>query len=307
MAAMKADWRRVDGVLLVDKPSGPSSTSVLQHVRRLYRAQKAGHGGTLDPAASGLLVLLFGEATKFSQWQLGGDKTYAGTIRLGATTSTDDAAGEVLERRPVSIDGVDLSALASRFTGTLRQKPPAFSALKREGRPLYAYAREGLAVEVSEREVVIDRLTLSRQDADSLLFEVDCGGGTYIRSLARDLGEFLGCGAHLETLRRTRAGGLDVAMAASLESLEAATPEGRAGFLLTPDALLRGLPRVDLAQASVQALTAGRELPSPPAATVGFSRVYDPDGRFLGVAETTVSGRLLARRLMAVQAAVTAR
>lgn len=299
---MKPIWTRVDGVLPVDKPAGPSSTSVLQHVRRLYAARKAGHGGTLDPAASGLLVVLFGEATKFSQWQLGGRKTYAGTIRLGVTTSTDDEEGEVLQRRPVSIEGVDLAALASRFTGMLRQKPPMFSALKREGKPLYSYAREGRTVEALEREVVIDRLSLARLDKETLRFEVDCGGGTYIRSLARDLGDYLDCGAHLATLRRSRAGSLDIAAAVSLESLETDDDEKRATRLLAPDVLLRGLPRVELMGDVARALVSGREVSSPPDAEVGFSRVYDPEGAFLGVAETTTSGRLLARRLMAVPA-----
>jgi tRNA pseudouridine55 synthase len=296
---MRPSWRCVDGVLALDKPVGPSSTSVLQHVRRLYRAQKAGHGGTLDPAASGLLVLLFGEATKFSQWQLGGAKTYTGTIRLGVTTSTDDAEGEVLQRCPVTLEAVDLSALANRFTGTLLQRPPMFSALKREGRPLYAYARKGLAVDIASREVVIERLALSRLGSEQLLFAVDCGSGTYIRSLARDIGEALGCGAHLESLRRTHAGGLDVAKAVSVEALEAATAEERDGLLLPPDALLWELPRVDLQAAAAKALTAGQPVFQETKEQIGFSRVYGPDGDFLGVAEATPSGRLLARRLMA--------
>jgi tRNA pseudouridine55 synthase len=299
VSCMKAPWRCVNGVLALDKPVGPSSTSVLQHVRRLYRAQKAGHGGTLDPAASGLLVLLFGEATKFSQWQLGGAKTYTGTIRLGVTTSTDDAEGEVLQRCPVASESVDLSALASRFTGTLLQRPPVFSALKREGRPLYAYARKGLALDIAPREVVIERLVLSRLGAEQLLFAVDCGSGTYIRSLARDIGEVLGCGAHLESLRRTHAGGLDLAKAVSVEALEAATADQRDGLLLPPDTLLWGLPRVDLPAAAAKALSAGQSVVQETKEQIGVSRVYGPDGDFLGVAEATPSGRLLARRLVA--------
>lgn len=295
---MSSRWQSVDGVLAVDKPPGPSSTTVLQHVRRLYAARKAGHGGTLDPAASGLLVVLFGEASKFSQWQLGGDKTYTGTIRLGVTTTTDDAEGEVLESRTVCLDGTDLGALARRFTGLLRQRPPAFSALKRDGRPLYAYARAGQAVAVEEREVRISRLILVQREPACLGFEVDCGGGTYIRSLARDLGAVLGCGAHLESLRRTGAGGLDVASAARLEDLEAADTAWRLKRLLPPDALLSGIPRLDLSPSACDALSVGRRIPVPYGCGPGISRAYDLEGRFLGVVEAGPEGVLAPRRMM---------
>jgi tRNA pseudouridine55 synthase len=304
---MASRWRRVDGVLAVDKPAGPSSTTVLQHLRRLYQAEKAGHGGTLDPAASGLLVVLFGEAAKFSQWQLGGGKTYTGVIRLGVTTTTDDAQGEVLHRQAASVDGIDLAALAARFTGTLRQRPPAFSALKREGRPLYEYARAGETVEIAEREVRISRLKLTPGGQERLAFEVDCGGGTYIRSLARDIGEALGCGAHLESLRRTRAGGVGVDEAVQVAQVEATDDAGRASLLLPPDRLLAGLPALVLAEEEALALSAGRRVPAPGGATLGISRTYGPGARFLGVAEVTDTGLLVARRLMAAPASGTPR
>ena len=289
----------MDGVLVVDKPAGPSSTTVLQHLRRLYAAEKAGHGGTLDPAASGLLVVLFGEAAKFSQWQLGGRKTYTGIVRLGFTTTTDDGEGEPLLHRPVSLDGVDLQALAARFTGTLSQRPPAYSALKRDGRPLYEYARAGVEVAIQMREVQVYRLSLWPEGVERLAFEVDCGGGTYVRSLARDIGEALGCGAHLESLRRTRAGGLWVGDAAPLAALEAADEAGRAALLRPPDCLLEGLPAVELGDAQAVALSGGRRVPVPDDSTLGTSRVYGPGGRFLGVADVTPERLLVARRLMA--------
>jgi tRNA pseudouridine55 synthase len=304
---MASRWRRVDGVLAVDKPAGPSSTTVLQHLRRLYQAEKAGHGGTLDPAASGLLAVLFGEAAKFSQWQLGGAKSYEGSIRLGITTTTDDAQGGELSRREVSLDGIDLAALATRFTGTLRQRPPAFSALKRDGRPLYAYARAGEVVDMEEREVRIERLRLHAEPPDRLGFEVDCGGGTYIRSLARDIGQALGCGAHLESLRRTRAAGIGVEEAVPLAQVEAADAAGRAVLLLPPDRLLACLPALDLPPDEAAALCAGRRVSAPAGAALGVSRTYAPGGRFLGVAEVTPDGLLVARRLMASPASATAR
>lgn len=304
---MASRWRRVDGVLAVDKPAGPSSTTVLQHLRRLYQAEKAGHGGTLDPAASGLLVVLFGEAAKFSQWQLGGGKTYTGVIRLGTTTTTDDAQGEVMNRAAVSLEGVDLMALAARFTGSLRQRPPAFSALKRDGRPLYAYARAGQAVEIDEREVTIDRLQLNADGTSALAFEVDCGGGTYIRSLARDIGEALGCGAHLESLRRTRSAGIAVNDAVPVATVEAADEAARASLLLPPDRLLSALPPLQLPADLAADLSAGRRVLAPGGARLGISRTYGPDERFLGVAEVTVDGFLVARRLMASTGSATAR
>jgi len=234
--------RPVHGVLLLDKPIGLSSNQALQKAKWLLRAEKAGHTGTLDPLATGVLPLCFGAATKFSQMHLDADKAYETTVRLGIKTSTADAEGDVLSERPVDVSQAKLDAVLQRFTGPIAQVPPMHSALKKDGKALYEYARAGIEVEREPRHVVIYALkelpapTDSAQPAIKLV--VECSKGTYIRTLGEDIGEALGCGAHLSALRRIRTGGFETSQCVSLEALEAMTEEQRLACLLPVDALL---------------------------------------------------------------------
>ncbi|MBW7900019.1 MAG: tRNA pseudouridine(55) synthase TruB [Rhodocyclaceae bacterium] len=288
-------WRRVDGVLLLDKPSGISSNDALQKARRLFSAEKAGHTGTLDPLASGLLPLCFGEATKFSADLLDADKTYEATLRLGATTTTADAEGEVLEWRPVNVGEAEVAAALPRFTGAIEQVPPMYSALKRDGRPLYELARQGVEVERAARAVFIHELTLLGVSGEDVSIRVTCSKGTYVRTLAEDIGAALGCGAHLVALRRTRVGPLDLAGARTLADIEACAEEAQDGLLLPVDTLLAGLPPVVLDAAAALRFGNG----NPVAADLaGPCRVY-ADGRLLGLGRGDGAGLLHPKRLVA--------
>ncbi len=234
--------RPVHGVLLLDKPLGWSSNDALQKVKWLLRAEKAGHTGTLDPLATGVLPLCFGAATKFSQMQLEADKEYAATALLGTRTSTADAEGEVIDVRPVQVTEQDVVNVVPRFTGPILQTPPMHSALKKDGKALYEYARAGVEVEREPRAVTIHALKVElahvepAQTAINLI--VKCSKGTYIRTLGEDIGQALGCGAHLTRLRRTATGGFTVAQCVTLEALEAMTEEERLDCLLPVNALL---------------------------------------------------------------------
>jgi len=234
--------RPVHGVLLLDKPIGLSSNQALQKAKWLLRAEKAGHTGTLDPLATGVLPLCFGAATKFSQMHLDADKAYETTVRLGIKTSTADAEGEVLSERPVDVSQAKLDAVLQQFTGPIAQVPPMHSALKKDGKALYEYARAGIEVEREPRQVVIYALKQLPAPMDStkpaINLVVECSKGTYIRTLGEDIGEALGCGAHLSALRRIRTGGFDASQCVSLEALEAMTEEQRMACLLPVDALL---------------------------------------------------------------------
>ncbi|MCZ2438954.1 MAG: tRNA pseudouridine(55) synthase TruB [Burkholderiales bacterium] len=238
--------RALHGVLLLDKPLGWSSNDALQKAKGLLRAEKGGHTGTLDPLATGLLPLCFGAATKFSQASLDADKRYRATLRLGQRTSTGDAEGALLEERAVNCDRAAIEAACARFTGILLQRPPMHSALKHQGRALYAYARAGIDIERAEREVEVHRLDLVSWQQATLVIDVHCSKGTYVRTLAEDLGEALGCGAHLAALRRTGVGALDVAQAVTLQRLQALSDDARAALLLPPDVLLQSWPEVCL-------------------------------------------------------------
>ena len=239
--------RPVHGVLLLDKPLGLSSNQALQKAKWLLRAEKAGHTGTLDPLATGLLPLCFGAATKFGQLQLDADKTYEATLRLGVKTSTADAEGDVVETRAVpSIDVVRLEAVAMHFTGAIRQVPPMHSALKKDGKPLYEYARAGEEVEREPRDVVIHSLALQTLDSTTLKLVATVSKGTYIRTLGEDIGEALGCGGHLASLRRTASGGIPVARCVTLEALEAMDEGERLAQLLPAESLVVDHTRVTL-------------------------------------------------------------
>jgi tRNA pseudouridine55 synthase len=293
----------VDGVLLLDKPSGVSSNAALQRVRRLFAAEKAGHTGTLDPLASGLLPVCFGEATKFAQALLDADKRYRATLVLGVRTNTGDAEGTVIAQRLVALESQALATAVARFVGDIDQVPPMHSALKRDGRPLYELARQGLEVERAPRRVRIASIEVLRVEGERLEIDVRCSKGTYIRSLADDLGEALGCGAHLAALRRTATGGFGLAQATTLEALEALSAAGRDACLLPPDALLAELPRIDLDAERSRLLLQGRGIAAPGCEGASRWRTYDEDGRLLGLAEPRDDGRLWPLRLVATGAA----
>jgi tRNA pseudouridine55 synthase len=241
--------RPVHGVLLLDKPLGLSSNNALQRCKWLLRAEKAGHTGTLDPLATGVLPLCFGAATKFSQLQLEADKTYEATVRLGVKTSTGDAEGEVIAERAVpEITPARLVEVALEFTGPIRQVPPMHSALKKDGKALYEYARAGEEVEREARDVVIHEIALNPQagSADTLLMTAKVSKGTYIRTLGEDIGEALGCGAHLTSLRRVATGHYDISQCITLDALEAMGEEERHACLKPVDSLLPDHTRVTL-------------------------------------------------------------
>jgi tRNA pseudouridine55 synthase len=289
--------RAVHGVLLLDKPRGLSSNDALQQAKRLLRAEKAGHTGTLDPLASGLLPLTFGAATKFSQVSLDADKRYTATLQLGVTTTTGDLEGTPVLERPVAITRADVEAACIRFTGAIDQRPPMHSALKYEGRALYEYARQGIEVERSARRVVIHRIDILDWQAAILVIDVVCSKGTYIRTLAESIGEALGCGAHLAALRRTGSGPLAVGDAITLDQLGALDEPGRDAKLLPPDALL-----VDWTALRLPADEAGRfltglrrRIDAPDNDRV---RVYGPEPKALLGAAHIHAGELIPDRLL---------
>ena len=292
----KRIWKQVDGVLLLDKPLGLTSNDALQKARRLFSAAKGGHTGTLDPLATGLLPLCFGEATKFSADLLDADKTYEAVLKLGVTTDTGDAEGAVTGT--VAVDAAESAILSvlPRFVGDIRQIPPMHSALKRDGRPLYELARQGIEVERAPRAVTVHAIDCLGFAGGLLTLRVACSKGTYIRVLAADIGQALGCGAHLTALRRTRVGDLDLAGAVTLAELEALDEAERPGCLQPVDALLRNLPVVSVAGEAAERFRHGNPVDLQPGLG-GKIRVY-ADGRLIGVAEPGSDGRLWPKRLV---------
>jgi tRNA pseudouridine55 synthase len=293
----RAARRDVHGVLLLDKPLGWSSNDALQKAKGLFRARKAGHTGTLDPLASGLLPICFGAATKFAGASLDADKAYRATLALGVTTSTGDGEGEVLAEQPVSLDRSRIEAACARFVGTIEQMPPLHCALKREGRALYAYARAGVGVEREARRVTIRRIDIVEWQGSRLVIDIECSKGTYIRSLAIDIGAALGCGASLSALRRTASGALGLEGALTLERLAALTDAERDAQLLAPDVLLADAPewRLDAAEAARFLTGLRRRVAASDARQL---RVYGPEPRaFLGSAHIA-GGELIADRLL---------
>ena len=270
----------IDGALLLDKPLGLTSNAALQKAKRLYGAAKAGHAGTLDPLASGLLLVLFGEATKFAGPLLDADKEYLATLKLGARTSTGDAEGAILQSREISFSKETLAAVLERFRGEIDQVPPMHSALKHKGTPLYRLARRGEEVERAPRRVSIRELETVRLDGAVLELRVVCSKGTYIRVLAEDIGEALGCGAHLGGLRRTASGRFRIDQAATLEALTDAGERQRR--LLSLPALLEGLPRAELGAAEEARLRQGQTLKIS-GLHAGLCAVVRPDGAVIGL------------------------
>jgi tRNA pseudouridine55 synthase len=301
-------YRPLHGILLLDKPSGLSSNQALQQARRLYRAQKAGHTGSLDPLATGLLPICFGEATKIAGVLLGEAKSYSALAKLGTTTDTDDADGAPLRTRTVpDFDDATLEAALASLRGRIRQRPPIYSALKQGGEPLYAKARRGEAIEVPERDVDVFRLACVERYRDWLRLEIDCGSGTYVRSLVRDLGEALGCGAHVAELRRQwvepfrapRMFGM-----AALNGLDAAGEAALEACLLPIEAGMSGLPGVRLDAEQARRLGQGQTIALPPAGPATTTvAMYGSDDRALGLGTLDASGRLRAQRLFVWAAA----
>lgn len=284
----------IDGALLLDKPVGLSSNAALQEAKRLVGARKAGHGGTLDPLASGLLVILFGEATKFAGPMLDADKEYLASVKLGARTSTGDAEGAVLETRPVSVTADDIARVLARFRGEIEQLPPMHSALKHEGVPLYKLARKGETVERKSRRVHIHELDLLARNGERLELRVRSSKGTYIRTLAEDIGAALGTGAHLAALRRTASGGFSVRDAVTLDELRDAAD--RHGKLRPLASLLEGLPRTELDAAAEARLRNGQPLKISDVRE-GVRALYRLDGAVIGLGYAAPQGVLRALRL----------
>lgn len=293
---VKKAWRQVDGVLLLDKPLGLSSNDALQKARRLFSAAKGGHTGTLDPLATGLLPLCFGEATKFSADLLDADKTYEAELLLGVETDSGDVDGQVVASAAVNVGASEISAVLPRFTGPIEQVPPMHSALKRDGRPLYELARQGVVVDRAPRAVTIHAIELLSFAGDRVRLRVACSKGTYIRVLAIDIGRALGCGAHLVALRRTRVADLDLARAVTLAELEALTEDERSSRLLPVDALLQSLPVLDVEGEAEQRFRHGNPVDLP-AGLGGKIRVYAA-GRLIGIGEPGPDGRLWPKRLV---------
>lgn len=298
-APRRAPRRRLDGVLFLDKPLGLSSNQALQTARRLYNAEKAGHTGTLDPLATGLLPLCFGEATKFSSALLDADKCYVATVQLGVTTDTADAEGVVTSRRIVNATREEAEQVLASFVGEIEQLPPMHSALKRDGKPLYEYARKGIVLERSPRRVRIYRMQLLDWMDDCFIFEVACSKGTYVRTLAADLGELLGCGGHLAALRRTAIGPFGLAQAHPLSLLEELDMPGRDGLLLPVDTLLGNLVVATLDAIDALRMRQGQAVRWSGEAGTRV-RVYDADQRFIGICQLTEDGWLRPQRLIGV-------
>jgi len=290
------------GVLLLDKPAGYSSTQALARAKRILQARKAGHTGTLDPFATGLLPLVFGEATKFARFLIDARKTYEATLRLGVETTTGDTEGIEVARVPVSVDERMIDEVLASFMGVRDQTPPMYSAVRIAGRRLYELAREGLEVERAARRIEISHLARESFAGDQLVVDVSCSKGTYVRTLAVDIGRALGCGAYLTALRRTSVGAFSLDQAATLEALEAGGTEAGRERLLPLEVLVADLPRRHCEAGEALRFTQGQQIAGDPAVGPEVA-IYGPDGRFLGVA-TAACGRLVPTRLLATAEAV---
>ena len=302
---VKRKRRSISGILILDKPAGVSSNGALQKVRWLLNSDKGGHTGSLDPLATGVLPLCFGEATKFSRYLLDADKAYEAEVRLGQTTNTGDAEGEVLETRPVNISLEQAEAVLPQFRGDIMQVPPMYSALKQDGQPLYKLARAGEVVERKERSIHIAALELLSLEGDLLRLRVSCSKGTYIRTLAEDIGRELGCGAHVAGLRRIAAGPFDLSRAVTLDELIALHDEQGSEaldrYLLPCDAGVLDWPQVTLTEHTTYYWQNGQPVRAPGAPVSGMVRVYSHQQEFIGVAEIDEDGLVAPRRLIRSQ------
>jgi tRNA pseudouridine55 synthase len=295
-------WRRLDGIVLLDKPAAMSSSAALQRVRHLLRADKGGHTGALDPLATGLLPLCFGEATKIAGYLLGANKAYETVAVLGRTTDTDDADGELLRERPVpALDPQLIEAALAPLRGAIQQVPPIYSALKREGEALYVRARRGEQLELEARPVEVHRVELVGIEGDCLRLRIECGSGTYVRSLVRDLGEALGCGAHVRELRRLWVDPFRQPAMLSIEQIaeqSAGVPD--VPWLLPLEAGLQGFPRLEVSAEHAQQIRRGQRPPGYAVAPAGALAAFAPDGRAVALVERVDGGLLASLRVFAV-------
>ena len=304
--------RQVDGILILDKSAGVTSNGALQMAKGLFNANKAGHTGSLDPLATGLLPLCFGEATKFSQFLLDANKQYRARVKLGVTTDSGDADGNVIEEAPVpALDKVMLEAAASQFRGEIEQIPPMYSALKVDGQPLYKLARQGIEIERKARPVTIFKLEVEEFSADELVLNITCSKGTYVRTLAEDLGKVLGCGAHVVGLRRLASGPFNLDQAMTLEELEALLQvqgfEGLDQRLLPVADIVSDWPALEVPDFTAIFFKQGQAVQIAKAPTAGWVRIFseatdDQALEFLGVGEILEDGRVAPKRLVASSA-----
>lgn len=297
----KKKGRDLHGIILLDKPQGGSSNGVMQQVKRYFQANKAGHTGALDPLATGMLPICFGEATKFSQHLLDADKCYLVTAKLGERTDTSDAEGEVIAVKSVNVNLAQIKEALPHFTGDLQQVPTMFSALKHQGKPLYEYARAGITVEREARPITIFSLEFIEYQAPYLTLSVHCSKGTYIRTLIDDLGEYLGCGAHVTMLRRTKVANYPYSAMVTMEQLaQLAQQQDFAALdalLLPMDTAIADLPQLMLSLEQAQKLIFGQRIKLEPSPAAALYRIYDENSRFLGVAEV-INSVLHPRRLV---------
>jgi len=295
------EYRDIDGIVLLDKPLGLSSNQALQQVRRLFNARKAGHCGSLDPLATGVLPICLGEATKFSSYLLGANKCYRASCRLGQTTTSGDAEGEIIETATVQVEVAQIERLLPQFVGEIEQIPPMYSALKHQGKRLYQLAREGKQVERAPRKITIHQLTLLAFDGQTLDIDVSCSKGTYIRTLAEDIGRQLGCGAHLSALHRSSVDAFDEGDAFGMTQLEGLRAQGMAqldALLLPVSAALTQFPELILNPSDSHDIRQGRRIVLAASAEPGLCRLYSSEAAFLGLGELAENGELSAKRLM---------
>jgi tRNA pseudouridine55 synthase len=290
--------KNVNGVLLLDKPHGFSSNQALQKVKWLYQAAKAGHTGTLDPLATGLLPICLGEATKFAQYVTDADKTYFATMKLGATTTTGDAEGEILTSAPVNVSHDQFQTACQQFIGEISQMPPMYSALKHEGKALYEYAREGVDIARKPRFITIQNIVVESFESDIAQITVVCSKGTYIRTLAEDIGAQLGCGAHLIGLRRIETAGYLLQNAVTIEQLEAMTIEARSDLLLPVDSAIESLPKVILNADAAFYIKQGQAVWQAGKTPDSDLRLYDEQNNFLGLGYMQDDGKIAPKRLI---------
>lgn len=290
--------RKIDGILLLDKPLGYSSNQALQKIKWLFQATKAGHTGTLDPLATGLLPICLGEATKFAQHVTDADKTYIANIKFGVQTTTGDAEGEIVTTKPFSASTAELEQACQQFLGEISQVPPMYSALKHNGKPLYEYARAGIEIERPARQVTITKITLNTLEGSDAVVTVTCSKGTYIRTLAEDIANALDNHAHLTGLRRIETAGYDIANAITLEEVEAMAIEVRDAQLLPVDSAISVLPKVTISADSAFYFKQGQAVWEAGLIPDGELRVYAEDGVFLGLGKLLEDGKITAKRLV---------
>ena len=285
-------------MLLLDKPIGYSSNQALQKIKLSYQAAKAGHTGTLDPLATGLLPLCFGEATKFAHFLTDADKVYIATLKFGITTNTGDAEGEVLSVKDVNFSKMQLEQVCNQFVGVISQIPPMYSALKHEGKAMYEYARAGVEIERAARTITIHNIEINAFDQDIATITVKCSKGTYIRTLAEDIGAQLGCGAHLIGLRRTATANYQINQAITLEQFEVMSPAQRALLLLPADSAVQHLPAITLDADSTFYLQQGQAIWQSGSVPQGLIRLYNEQHEFLGLGELQSDGKIAPKRLI---------